>query len=63
MCEVVNHSKNISGRPLSAIHRDLHKGSIDAARRLRYDGATHARLLQLAGASRAYVQRLKQLES
>lgn len=59
MTHTLNKAARPITRPLSSIHRQLHKGSVDAARRMRYDGAAHARLLELAKASRVYFAHFK----
>jgi hypothetical protein len=41
-------------KPLSYYHREMHRQMIEVARSVRHDGARHARLLDLARASRSY---------
>jgi len=46
-------------RKLSEIHRCLHRSNLESARRVRQDGAQHARLLVLAAVSRFYFAHLR----
>lgn len=41
-------------KPLSYYHREMHRRTIEVARNVRHNGARHARLLDLARASRFY---------
>lgn len=50
----------IAHRPLSALHRAEFRRLIEMARQYRHDGQRHARLLELAAASRVYFGHFKQ---
>lgn len=48
-------------KPLSHYHRELHRKTVELARSVRYDGAQHARLLDLARASRFYFEHFRSI--
>jgi len=54
-------SVRMARRPLSEIHRQLHHDTLVIARRVRTDGAQHARLLNLMAVSRFYFVNLRKL--
>lgn len=45
--------------PLSTVHKDIHVATLAHARRIRGDGAAHARLLSLARDARVYFSILR----
>lgn len=52
---------SVATRRLSEIHRQLHEDTLAIARRVRKDGAQHARLMQLMAVSRQYFARFRKL--
>lgn len=46
---------------LSTLHRTRHRDTLADARTLRADGATHARLMQMAKTHRFYFSQMRQL--
>jgi hypothetical protein len=47
--------------PLSSIHKTIHADTLALARRIRSNGAAHARLLALARSTRFYFSTLRRI--
>lgn len=48
-------------KPLSYYHRRMHREMVELARASRHDGAAHARIMDLARASRVYFEHFRSL--